>query len=304
MPRRLDAPPSLLFNKPKTSNQKKVPYKEVEYVQSHPSGKYVPYYPTGQLYGTRGATEPPIAGFAHNVEAYRFFSKRSAKNNMPYRRRPSRNRRRRNRRRGVIRRSRAVSLWPRKKLVKMRMVYTMASTTGAGTIQVYTIKANSLNDPTGTLTAQLPLGLDQWAAMYQQAIVVGGKIWVRMHSGSGTGSMMYGITLLNTATTLANHTYYMETPLTRSKMLSTDVDHSSVGMSFSAKKFFKVRKLMDAEDQHATFSTSPGDPTDLAYYHIWVQDTTAGEAQTWEAVVTQDFYVLLFDSIIPTRSSL
>lgn len=295
----MPVPPPALFQHPKLSNQKKVPYKTVEMAQSYP--RYEPSVWRGNRFGD--ATEPPIGGFGHNIEKY--FSLRSRNSmfrNRRYRR-PS-IRRRNRRKRGIIRRSRAVSLWPRQKLVKMKMVYYYSAITGTGTIAVTAVKANSLNDPTGSLSAQLPLGLDQWAAMYQKYVVVGGKIWVRCHNVSGTGSMMYGVALKNTATTLNDYAYYLESPLSRGKMLTSDVDHSAVGLSYNAKRFWKVRKFIDAEDQQGAFSTTPGDPNDIAYFHLFAHDTSTSEAQTFEMVITQEFYVLLFDPIVPSRSSL
>lgn len=209
------------------------------------------------------------------------------------------------RRRRLIRRSRAVTLWPRQKLVKMVMSFGGQFTSGTGTINVTVVKANSLNDPTGSLTAQLPLGMDQWATMYQKYVVVGSKAYVRAHNQTSTGSMLYGISLKNTNVSLTNWQYYCETPLTVSKMLTADVDHSGLGSSYNAKRFWKVRKFMDAEDQQATLDpASPTDPTDLAYYHLWAQDVNQTEAVTYEFVVNIEYYVLVFDPIIPSRSSL
>lgn len=294
------APPPALFHglqKPKPS------LRDIERAQSYQTGVIHrrPYQS-----GFAGPTSSPLMEsslrFGNSLSNY--FSGTNSK--MAYRNRryrPRRNRRRRGRR-GIRRISRAVTLWPRQKLVKMKLAFYYSTITGTGTIAATAVKANSLNDPTGSLSAQLPLGLDQWAAMYQKYVVVGSKIWARCHNVSGTGSMMYGITLKNTASTLNDYTYYLESPMTRAKMLSSDVDHSSVGISYNAKRFWHVRKFHDAEDQHGAFSTTPGDPTDIAYYHLWVHDTSTSEAQTFEMVLTQEFYVLLFDPIVPARSSL
>lgn len=293
--RRLKIPPNLLAHVP-SSNQRKIPYHEVEMRQSYPFTK--------QLYGPRGATQPPIHDFAHNVEALNFFSNRRTK--MAYRRRGRmpRRRLRRRRRGGIGRKRRITSLWPRTRLVKFRCVTSYAGTTGAGALVEVAFKANSLNDPFGTAGAQLPLGLDQWAAMYQRYAVVGSKCYVKAHAGTVTGAMTYGVSLLRSNSALSDYEYHLEQPLVRSKMLTADVDHSAVGMTYGAKRFWHFRKFMDAEEQQATFSTTPGDPTDLCYYVMWFQDVGKSEAVLMEAIVTIEYTVLLFDPIVPARSSL
>lgn len=213
-------------------------------------------------------------------------------------------RKRSNRRRYKKKIPRAVSLWPRTKLVKFRTVTNWSGTSGAGGIVETPLKANSLNDPTGSISANLPLGLDQWAAMYQKYVVVGSKCLVRAHAGTVTGSLIYGISLLRSNSALSAFDYHLEQPLVRSKMLTADVDHSGIGLTYSAKKFWKFRKFMDTEDQHASFSASPGDPTNICYYVLWYQDVGKSEAVNVEGVLTMEFSVLLFDPIIPSRSSL
>lgn len=196
------------------------------------------------------------------------------------------------------------SLWPRTKLVKFRCVTSYAGTTGAGALVEVAMKANSLNDPFGTAGAQLPLGLDQWAGMYKKYAVVGSRCYARMHAGTVTGSCMYGISLLRTNTALSDYEYHLEQPLVKAKMLTGDMDHSGLGISYGAKKFFKFPKFMDREDLHGTFTTSPGDPSELCYYVLWFQDTGKSEAVLLEGVITIEFTCLLFDQIVPTRSTL
>lgn len=197
-------------------------------------------------------------------------------------------------------------MWPRTKLVKFRVVSTGSSTAVAGgaTPAVVVLKANSLNDPTGTISSNLPLGLDQWAAMYKKYAIVGSQCFIRIHAQALTGAIAVGISCNNESSGLASHQYYMESPRTRSKMLTSDIDHCALGINYSTKKHWKVRKIMDAEEKQATFSTSPGDPTDLTYYHLWFQDVNTTDGATCEYIVTIEFIALLFDPIIPSRSSL
>lgn len=295
----MPAPPPAIFSHPKLSNTRKPRLREVEHSQSN---KYVAYNPNHQLFGYRGATDPPIAGFARNVEAYNYLSKQNSK--MPYRRRyrPRRNRRRR-KVRGRGRRSRITSLWPRTRLVKFRVVKNFNTTSGTGTISEIPLLANSLSDPLGSLTAALPLGLDQYATMYQRYCIVASRCFVRAHCSTVTGATMFGLSLLRSNAALTDFDYHLEQPLVKSRMLTADIDHSGIGLGYSGKRFWKIRKWMDAEEQQGTFSTTPGDPTDLCYYVLWFQDVTKAQAVTLEGVVTIEYTALLFDPIIPARST-
>lgn len=195
-------------------------------------------------------------------------------------------------------------MFPSTKLVKFRVVESIAQASGAGAIQTFQFKLNSLNDPTGVLSASLPLGLDQWAAMYQRYVVVGTKVYLKAHAESVTGSIVYGLNIMQDSSALSNYKHYMEMPRTRSKLLSSDVDHSGLGVGWSLKKNEKVRKVKDAEDYHADFSTTPGDPTEIRYAHLWFQDVNSTSAATLEGVLTLEYVVLLFDPVSPARSSL
>lgn len=210
-------------------------------------------------------------------------------------------------RRGRLRRvRRAVSLWPGSKLVKFRCVYPFSITTGAGTINNASCTLNSLNDPFGGAAGQeLPLGLDQWAAMYSRYCIVGARVFVKVHNVSSTGAAAYGLTVLpgtdNTNYTSAAH--YLEMPSTKSRILSPDMDHSGLGLAWSAKRHFRVSKLRDERNLHGTFSTTPGSPTNVATCKFWVQDVNSTEACTIEGYWTVEYICLLMDRIYPSRST-
>lgn len=234
----------------------------------------------------------------------------AAATKMQQRRRRPRFRRRKRLR--FIRRRRVPFTWPRFRLVKFKVVSVNkgAGTTGT-TVQQILFTANGLDDPHSDAGANLPLGLDQYATMYKKYCVVGSKHYVRVHNISSTGSIVYGLSLREpgVGTALTNPEQYMELPLTRSKILSPDMDHSGLGISFSAKRFFAVRKFMDAEQLHGTFSTTPANPTRVAYVSFWHGDLTKNtdanpDPYTMEYIMTSEYSVLLFDPIHPARSTL
>lgn len=204
---------------------------------------------------------------------------------------------------------RITNLWPKTQLVKFKVVTNFSQDVlaeNAASANVLTFKANSLNDPFGSTSQNLPLGLDQWAAMYKKYVVVGSTLFCKVHNVTSTGSVTFGLCLRrpDESDTLANAGFYQELPIARSKILSPDMDHAGLGVGFKAKRYWSVRKFHDAENLHATFGLSPGDPTRLAYYQFFSQDTSGGSAYTLEGWFTIEFVCLLFDPVTPARSGL
>lgn len=240
--------------------------------------------------------DPPDGGIMLDVP----FRKRSR---MAYRLK----KRKRTHARGRRRNRRVTMQWPRFKLVKFKVVSAFSTTQAApGSTAQYLIKANDLNDPHGAISQNLPLGVDQWAAMYKKYVVVKSTHYVKIHNVSSTGSVTYGLTLRQPgeSSLLASNEAYLELPMTRSKLLSPDQDHSGLGISYSAKRYWRVRKFMDHDELHASFTTTPSSPSKSAYVSFWFGDTNATDQYTIEGYATSEYTCLLFEPVTPSRSTL
>lgn len=226
---------------------------------------------------------------------------------MPYKRYPRRPKRPfRGRRRKYNRRKRRIPMGiPPSKIVKFKVVHSAGGFgSGSGALNQFTVKANDLNDPMSSLGAELPLYLDQWAAMYSKYIVLGSKITWKPYLVSSTGAVVTGVHLADNTTSLADHDYYKEAKLNKCRILSSERPQNTITMTYSAKKFWKLSNVKDDSEQEATFSTTPGSPTDIAYFHIYNQDLQKSETNAVEGTITLEFIVLLTNPITPTRSSL
>lgn len=219
---------------------------------------------------------------------------------------PRRPRTRRTRRKYYKRKSKRISnMWPATKVVKFRIALSKETGTTGGAINVIAFKMNSLNDPTSTESAQLPLGLDQWSALYTKYKVLGSRIKVLAHPTTITGAGMIGLHLATTATPLTDHDHYRELPNTSMKMVSPDIDLAQLQINYSIHKYpFHIRNVKDADDQEGTFSTSPGDPADICYCHFFTQDSNKTSTVTFDYQLVQEFVVLLYDRTMPSRSAL
>lgn len=194
--------------------------------------------------------------------------------------------------------------WPREKLVKLKVVHSGSLSGNAGALNAYVFKANSLNDPTGTMGAGLTMGVDQLATLYGKYIVIGSRIKVRLHPTTITGACIAGIHLTKDSATLTDHDYYKELPLTSQRMLSPDIDLATIVNKYSAKRFWRLKNIKDDSEQEATFSTSPGSPTDECYYHFYIQDLNKTDNLTVEFQVEIEYICLLSEPTTPARSTL
>lgn len=198
------------------------------------------------------------------------------------------------------------TLWPQQKLVKFKVCQSYAPTAaGSTSADVIILKANDLNDPTGVAGASLPLGLDQWASMYSKYAVLGSKCTVQYHGETtNTGSTLVGINLLRDSTGLTQLEHYKEMPYGVDHLISPDNDRGRLNATYSLKKYDKIFKTKTAEDYHGSFTTTPGSPNEIRYWHLWYQDADKTQTCAMEFVITIEYIVLLFESITPSRSSL
>lgn len=210
-------------------------------------------------------------------------------------------------RRMFRRRLRAPTIgFPRFQLVKFKVVTMVNPSPGAGAgPSVYNLQANSLEDPHGGAGSNLPLYLDQYAAVYSKYVVVRSTTYVKVFNATSTGSVCYGLTLRAPGESDVKTTIeaYNELPMTKSKLLTSQMDQNGLGMSYNAKRYWHVRKFMDSEDLQATFSTTPVAPDKKAYLQFWHNDTNNTSGYTLEAIITTVYTVLLFNRITPTRSA-
>lgn len=200
-------------------------------------------------------------------------------------------------------------LQPKYKLVKAKAVNYRTFTNVAGALERQTVSVNDWIDPFGGASTQQPLGVDQWGALYNRAVVVGTKLTVKIHNGTNLGYMA-GITLTNEhqgETALTEYEHYMELPRTTSRVLSPDMDHTVQSLSCSVKKLFGIKNVKDEEELQTQIGNSTfTHPTREAYFHVWAQpldQTTAPSTGSYQVVITAEYIVLLFDPIIPSRST-
>lgn len=212
-------------------------------------------------------------------------------------------RRKRSRRRGVIRRRIPRAITSPAKLIRAKAVYTHAltsSTASAATV----ISMMDITDPfVGSSNAQ-PLGYDQWKGLYNKAYVVGIKVSFIVHN-KGTTAVMFGITPLpesQGSTGLSAYQHYMEMPVTKSRLLSPDVDHGFLSAKYNTRKWLHLSSLKDEDAFHCDLDGETS-PTRDAKILCWIGTVDGSTTNTTEGTITVDYLIRLYDPIVPARSS-
>ncbi len=218
---------------------------------------------------------------------------------MPRRRNGKKRRpRRRAKRRSAMRRRRPVRPgFPKSRLVKMRYVEALTLDPAAGGVLAkYTYSANNIFDPSVTAAGHQPLGHDQWAAFYNDYVVLGSKITVIWSSSTATNATsipnICGICLdednsiaVSSINLIENNARYTVLPMTNNSRRTTR-------RHFSTKKFFNVTNV---KDNVARFGAGFGaSPTEQAYFILFVGPVTlSDDTPGVSALVTIDYIVAL-----------
>lgn len=194
------------------------------------------------------------------------------------------------RRKAIVKKRINYGPFPRTRIVKMKLCtdqLTLACSAGAiGYVDV------SANNP--TYSGRNAFGWDQWAALYNQFIVLGSKItfYQQGYNDSSVTSCLMGIYLSDDSTNYTDYRTLVENRMGRFVRCSTAKERiPKVTQTFSAKKFFNCKDIKDNFDRlGASVSSSP---TESAVFKIWAQpiNKTASPNIYGNAVIE---YIVLF----------
>lgn len=182
------------------------------------------------------------------------------------------------------------------KTVKMKYSESKEVSFSSGTVGLFRIRANGLNDPDQSGIGHQPYGYDQIATYFSRYVVESAKIKVRCCSLSASGTarpIIYGVRLdadLSTTNTFPND--MIEDPLTNYKVNNGNAYNQgynvnqAVTKSFSTKRFFNIKDLKDQNYSRLAADTS-SDPADEAYFTVMVGGLNASDVSSFDpALVT------------------
>lgn len=180
-------------------------------------------------------------------------------------------------------------------ITRMRYCDTVAINPGAGLAATHLFSCNALFDPDITGGGHQPYGRDQFMGIfYDHYMVLGSKITATFYSpasGVSTGSLQVGVSLLDNTTTETDPAVCRERPATSFRLTAgSDSGRpiATVTKGYSPKTFFrsKSRSMIGA--------AAGANPTEQAYYHVWVAPADAAtDTASMFCVITIEYLVLL-----------
>lgn len=155
-------------------------------------------------------------------------------------------------------------------MTRLKYVETITLDPAALSNQTYVFSANGVYDPNITGAGHQPYGFDQLITMYNHYHVVGSRINVKMATNGGL-SFYTGILLRDTATAnsvLYGTNYLLEQPNSSFKLCpygNSGGGIVSLRKSFSTKKFFKTKAVLENSLFRGDSTTNPAEG---AFYHV------------------------------------
>lgn len=158
-------------------------------------------------------------------------------------------------------------------IVRLRYIDVIELDPVAGVPYSHVFSANSIYDPNTSGVGHQPLGHDEWQQFYSHATVLGSKIkatFLPTTNTVATGNSIVSVKLQADSVALTEFYGTLEQPETkwRTVGLSNAENGATLYHKFSAKKFFGVKNVSDADNLRGTFG---GNPADQAYFHITIQ---------------------------------
>jgi hypothetical protein len=185
-----------------------------------------------------------------------------------------------------------------------RLKYVTYATLSSGVtpgLNVYS--ANGLYDPDITGAGHQPRGFDQLIALYDQYVVV--KSEIKVHFAATTAAAVGGIQLQSTSVAQSDYIDYAEQA--RCEFSIVPYVYTSGGvpeprehsMHFDAKEFMGIPDPVTATKLQGTVAANP---TDQAYYHVFLQHYDGSTAAATAALV-EIIYDAVFFEPVPVASS-
>lgn len=161
---------------------------------------------------------------------------------------------------------------PTQRVTAMRYNDVIQLSSTSGVLATHYFRANSLYDPDYTSAGHQPMGFDTMATMYNHYTVLGSKITVRVRNpaSSSASQVPYYIGCyltddLSTGYTTASE--FIESKRGTSR-IGQWIYPLSLSNKYSAKRFFN---LTDVKDNSQLKSAVTTNPTEAAYYALWLE---------------------------------
>lgn len=187
--------------------------------------------------------------------------------------------------------------FPRSIITKLRYIATNVATASAGTLYQYTFGANSIFDPDVTGVGHQPLYRDQYAALYENYVVLGSKITITWNNSNTATPYMCTINADNDSTTQSHNEFRAEQSNSVHSMLSTDGGKSTLFMTYSPER--------DIGTNGTDVGITPmgSNPTNPWYFIMGVQGLDSVSSVTGVQWIAEIEYTVKFTELLTAAAS-
>lgn len=175
---------------------------------------------------------------------------------------------------------------PLARVTNLRFAYSTIVAPSASTVSTVYMRANSVFDPVQATGGGQPMGFDQWAALYNHYVVLGSKINVQIsyaHTETATDAQSPYVCGVYTSDDASIPYSTWEGFVEARRGTWRQVQHyqnrpAKLRGFYSCRKFFNLKNPEDAVQRIG--ANTQADPTDEAYFAIWMQPLGADSPST------------------------
>jgi hypothetical protein len=174
----------------------------------------------------------------------------------------------------------------------------------SGAVGLYVFNASSLYDPNYTGVGHQPRGFDQIMPLYDHFVVLRSRMKVQLVNTSQTLLVMGGVAVSAAVTNQGDWDDYAEGPWSSvgSLGLTYTSGHSPpyfFEASYDAKKNLGIPDPLTSDKLQGTISANP---TDNAFYHIFIQDAAETSTVSTRALVEIEYDCAFIEPLNPAQS--
>lgn len=190
--------------------------------------------------------------------------------------------------------------FPNSIITKLRYCDQIQVTSTLGAMTGYVFAANGIFDPDVSGTGHQPMFRDNYAAIYDQYVVIGSKITVTMTNVTASNTCVWGINGDDDAAGSATLTTKMEQNNSVWNQLGptgSGADTSTLVCTFEPQRDFGV----DAKSDGASQTVISANPSELWCYQVWMAGSGANTI-TCQFTVEIDYTVKWAELVTPTQN--
>jgi hypothetical protein len=174
----------------------------------------------------------------------------------------------------------------------------------SGALGLYVFNASSLYDPNYTGTGHQPRGFDQIMPLYDHFVVLRSRIHVAITPVTFGYVYQGGLALSSTVTNQGDWDDYAEGPKAMAGPLGYPLTSgfatpTHYRMEYSAKDFLGIPDPVTADKLQGTISANP---TDNAFFHIFIQDANETDTVGAAVHVSMEYDAVFIEPLNPGQS--